>query len=195
MLLTHQSRQTLQNKLTHQTLSHRRSLLGRPTHHFFHQAHHRTRSVLQLFTQRHLRRLTHPIRKIELLASVTLLQEMLRRRPQSRKQHLHLLLLSPRRKQRSPRINLVNQTPQTPHIYLTVIRLHQHYLRRTVVPTLNVGKLLLIGETSRPEVYQLDPRLPHLLEHHVLRLYITMDDIFLDQTRSTLCKNNKACIN
>ena len=73
---------------------------------------------------------------------------MLRRRSESSKQHLHLFLLGPRRKKRRTSEYLEDKTAQAPDIYLVIIGLHEDYLRRAVVTTLNVGKLLLVEEAS-----------------------------------------------
>ena len=76
------------------------------------------------------------------------MKEVLRRRSESGQQHLHLFLLGPRRKKRRTREDLEDKTAQTPDIYLVIIGLHEDYLRRAVVTTLNVGKLLLVEEAS-----------------------------------------------
>lgn len=60
-----------------------------------------------------------------------------------------------------------------------IIRLHEYDLRRAVIPTLYIRKLLLIEETSRSKIYQLHPRLPQLLKNYILWFNIAMYDIFL----------------
>ena len=87
------------------------------------------------------------------------------------------------REERLPRLQLIQHTGQTPHIYRVRIRPTKDDLRRTVVSRLEVSVKLLPVETTRPEVSKLQTRLAPFLHENVLGLDVAMHHALLAEEK------------
>jgi hypothetical protein len=90
-----------------------------------------------------------------------------------------LLVLALTREYREARVELHQDTTETPHIDRSSVWDSQYNLRRSVEPRLNVRVYALVREARRAKVDYFDSRLVRGLEQNVLGLQITVNDIFV----------------
>lgn len=185
VLPLHLLRKTFQYEVVHQRLLYRHSLFGRPSYHLLHEVQKRrgcTRRV-DSFRQRKLRSLRGKLKLFGPFASV---QKVFRRFSQRLLEHLNLLLFASCWKQRGPCEDLIGQTSRAPNIDLLIIRLDKDNLRRPIVTGLDVCELLLIDETRRPEIDQLDSAFPFFLKNYIFWLDVAVHDLLVMQKQQRL---------
>lgn len=76
-------------------------------------------------------------------------------------------------------VQLIEDATKTPHVDGCVVRDAEHDLRCSVESRLDVGVDLLVFETARAEIDNLDSRLVDLSKQNVLGLEIAVDDVVL----------------
>lgn len=185
VLPLHLLRQTFQYEVVHQRLLYRHSLLWRPPYHLLHEVQERRRRTRRVdpFRQRKLRSLR---RKLKFFGPFTSVQKVFRRFSQGLLQHLDLFFFASCWKQRGPCEDLIRQASRAPNIDFLIIRLDKDNLRRPVVTGLDVRELLLIDETGRPEVNQLDPAFSFFLENDIFWLDVAVHDLVVMQKQQRL---------
>lgn len=92
---------------------------------------------------------------------------------------LHLFLLILPRKQGYPCKQLCQNTPRRPYINLKPILNAHSNLRRPVIPRLYIRIPSLILETTRPQIYNLNPGLIKLPQENVFWFEVAVDDVLL----------------
>lgn len=113
----------------------------------------------------------------EQLPPCALFDQMLLGRPKDLHYARKLLLLILAGEDRIPRVQLGQDTPQTPYINRHAVRHAQDHLRRSIETALDIGVDFLVLKAARPKVDCSDFGCHRVDEEDVLRLQITVDDL------------------